>query len=370
MRIFSRLDRYVAGYFITSYVVCFFFFLGIFIVLNLVPNVDDILDSAKPVHDRGQSLFWLTVQYYAYKVPEIFLQVAPYLTLMAAMFTITRLRKTNELIPMIMAGLSLFRILLPIFILAFGLLSGMIVIQEFAASSLAIKRLLVESFLIDHEERLIKENAILTDTEGRSIVVNHFDVNAGVIGSIDISYIEIRDGRQVNCRITGRNLRWLGPDIGWSVEDGLLEEENLDSGADSERRRVPLANLENLDLTPEDIRLFLMSPCDMSLRQIKRLYAMNPTDLGKKILLHHHITFPLTNVLLLLLGLPFVLRKEQHSNFLGITIALAICLGYFALDVIMRDLGTQGYMPPVLAAWFAVVFCGSLGICIFDSIRT
>ncbi len=370
MRVFCKLDRYVAGYFLTSYVVCFFFFLGIFIVLDLVPRVEDILDSAKAVHERGQSLLWLTIQYYAYKVPEIFLQVAPYLTLMAAMFTITRLRKTNELIPMIMAGLSLFRILLPIFIVAFGLMASMIAIQEFAASDLALKRLLLESSLIDHDERLIKENTIMTDTEGRSIVVNQFDVNAGVIGSIDISYIEIRDGRQVNCRITGRNLRWLGAEIGWSMEDGLLEEENLDSGVGTDSRRVPLANLENLDLTPEDIKLSLMSPYDMSLGQIKRLYAMNPTDLSKKILLHHHITFPLTNILLLLLGLPFVLRKEQHSNFLGITIALAICLGYFALDVIMRDMGTQGYLPPVIASWFSVVFCGSLGICIFDSIRT
>jgi len=70
------MDRYVAGYFASSYAVCFMFFLGVFIVLDLVPRLDDILESAPLVQERGQSLFLLTVRLYLYKVPEIFLQVA------------------------------------------------------------------------------------------------------------------------------------------------------------------------------------------------------------------------------------------------------------------------------------------------------
>lgn len=369
MILFRRLDRYVAGYFISSYAVCFLFFLGIFIVIDLVPRIDDIMEAAPLLAERGESLFFTTVKYYAFKTPEIFLQVAPYLTLMAAMFTITRLRKANELIPMIMAGISLFRILLVVFVLASVLMASMIVIQEFAASSFADKRLLIESYLIKHDERLVLDKQVLTDVNGRNIVVNEYDVNAAVIGSIDISYIEERDNRLINFYISGRNLRWLGEGAGWSVEDGFLEEEDLSRPAGERKTRTPLKTIK-IDLTPDDIILFEKSPYDMSLRQVKRLYAMTPTDLRLKILLHHHITFPLTNILLLFLGLPFVLRKEQHSNFLGLSLAVAICLGYFALDVIMRDLGTQNYIPPVLAAWFAVVFCGSLGICIFDSIRT
>jgi len=365
-----RMDRYVAAYFLSSYALCFLFFLGIFIVLDLVPRIEDFLEAAPLVRERGQSLFPLVVRYYVYKVPEIFLQVAPYLTLMAAMFTITRLRKANELIPMIMAGVSLFRVLLPIFGMAAVTMFSMIAIQEWAAPVCATKRLLMESFLVDHDERLVVPQQVLRGVDGRNIVVNDFDVNSGVIGSIDISYIEDRDGRQVNCYLRGNNLRWLGAGRGWSVEQGYLEEEDLSGKEGAQKVRTPVGPSILLDLTPDDMILSLKLPHDMSLRQVQGLYSRNPTDLRLKILLHHHITFPLTNILLLLLGLPFVLRQEQHSNFLGIAVALAICLGYFALDVIMRDLGTQNFMPPVLAAWIAVVFCGSLGICIFDSIRT
>jgi lipopolysaccharide export system permease protein len=367
MSVFRKMDRYVGAYFLSSYLVCFMFFLGIFIVLDLVPRLDDILEASPAAQEKGQSLFVLVVRYYAFKIPEIFLQVAPYLTLMAAMFTITRLRKANELIPMVMAGVSIFRIVLPIFLLAALLTVTMITVQEYVASPFATSRLLAETFLLDHEERLVMPQQVMTGVDGRKITVNNFDVNAGVIGSIDISYIEERDNRQVYCVISGKNLRWLGKGKGWSMEEGYSEEER--PAGDGGGGRVPLTHLD-IDLTPEDIILFLKSPYDMSLKQIERLFTMNPSDLRLKILLHHHITFPLTNIILLLLGLPFVFRQEQHSNFLGITIALAICMGYFALDVIMRDLGTQGFLPAALAAWFSVVFCGSLGICIFDSIRT
>ncbi len=370
MKFFRRMDRYVAGYFISSYLVCFIFFLGIFIVIDVVSKMDEILQSGDLVEEMGQSLFFLAVQLYALKVPEVFLQVAPYLTLMASMFTVTRLNKANELIPMIMSGVSVFRALLPIFCLAFLLMMSMTLIQEFFAPSFSTTRLLMESLLMEQDKHLVLERQLLTSVDGKEIVVNDFNVNTRVIGSLDASYIEERDGMQFNCRMMGENLRWLGPGRGWSAEKGEILKEPLNLGADfdaGERRSV--TTLE-LDLEPDDIILYIKSPADLSLGQIGRLYSMSPTDLRLKILLHHHITFPLTNILLLLLGLPFVLRHESRSNFLGIAVALAICLGYFALDMIMRDLGTQNYVPPILAAWFSVIFCGSLGICVFDSIRT
>ncbi len=369
MSIFRKMDRYVAWYFISSYLVCFLFFLGIFVVIDLFPKMDDILGAAPFAEDRGESLFFMTVRLYSLKIPEIFLQVAPYLTLIAAMFTVTRLRKANEMIPMVMAGVSVFRILLPLFVLAFCLMGAMVVVQEVLASPCATARLLMETFLLDHDERLIVEKEVMTGVDGRSIVVNNYDVNARLIGRVDISYFEEEEGERFNCHITGRNLRWLGEERGWSFEEGAIERERLGAGVGEEKMKAPLRVL-HIGITPDDILLFLKTPYDMSLGQIKRLYAMSPTDLGLKVLLHHHITFPLTNIILLLLGLPFVLRQEQHSNFLGIAVALAICLGFFALDVIMRDMGAQDYIPPVIAAWFSVVFCGSLGICIFDSVRT
>ena len=370
MKYCLKIDRYVAVYFITSYGICFLFFLGLFVVVDLLPKVGDILEYAPRAAERGESLLWLTLRLYLLKIPAIFLMVAPYLTVMAAMFCISRLRKSNELIPMIMSGLSLFRILLPIFIIGVILIMGMVFMQEYVAPACAEQRLIGETILIDHEDQLLIEQEVFWDRAGRLIVANNYNVATRVIGRAEITYLQDEmGGRKIEYRLKGANLRWLGPEeSAWSMEEGVQAREDFsDPGAETE---VASIKKFTTDLKPSDIVMRIKDPGDLTFEDIRRAYAMNPQNLSMKILLHYHITFPLSNLLLLLLGVPFVLRQETRSNFLGLTMALLICGGYFVLDVIMRDLGTKGQIHPIMAAWFASIFCGAIGIYLFDSIKT
>ena len=370
MRYPTKIDRYVAGYFITSYGICFLFFLGLFVVIDLVPKVDDILDTAPLAAERGRSLLWLTVRFYLLKVPQIFLTVAPYLTVMAAMFCLSRLRKNNELLPMIMSGMSLFRVLAPVFFLAGVLVAGMILVQEYLAPACAENRMIEEAFLLDQEDRLLIEQEVFWDRSGREITVNNYNVATRVIGSAQIRFLKDEaGGRKIEYRLRGVNLRWLGPgEQAWSMEEGIQHADDFtDPGAEPVETAVEKFAT---DLMPSDIVMRIKDPGDLTFEDIRRAYAMNPRNLSMKILLHFHITFPLSNFLLLLLGVPFVLRHDARGNFLGLSLALLICGGYFVLDMIMRDLGTKGQIHPLLAAWFASIFCGAIGIYLFDSIKT
>lgn len=368
MRVASKLDRYVSSYFISSYVICFIFFLGLFVVIDLVSRVDEFIETAPLAAEKGKSIFWMVTVYYLMKGPEIFLMVAPYLTVMSAMFCISRLKKYNEVVPMIMSGVSAFRILQPIFIMAGMLLVGMILIQEYVAPFTAKHRMLTESFIIRQRDQLIIDRQAFRDRDGRQIVVSHYNVATQVIGNIDVSYLEQESAQEFNYSIKGKNLRWLPEEHGWSIEEGLVEKVNF-SDPDANPERTPIKIFKS-DLTPADIFMSIKQPSEMSFKEIQRQYALNPLDRRWKILLHYHITFPFSNILLLLLGIPFVLRPDTRSNFLGLTIALFICGGYFVLDVVMRDLGTKNHIHPIVAAWTASIFCGALGIYLFDNIKT
>ncbi len=369
MKFFRKLDRYVTMQFIISYAICFLFFLGIFVVVDLVAHVDDIMEAAPLVKARGESLLLLTLWVYLLKITPIFLMVGPYLTVMAAMFCVARFRRSNELIPMVMAGISVFRILLPIFVMSGLLLLGMAILQEYVAPVSAEKRMLNEELLLHQRDQLIIEQEVFRDREGREIVVNRYNVGTGVIDNVEVH--SIRDaigGHKKEIRIHGSTLYWLGRGEGWSMEEGVETLEDLsDPGSEREVKQIRILRT---DLEPSDILMRIKEPGDLTYRDIQRAYAMNPQDLGMKILLHYHITFPLSNILLLLLGLPFVLRHESRSTYLGPAMAILICGGYFALDIIMRDLGTKGQIHPLLAAWFASIFCGAVGIYLFDSIKT
>ena len=87
-------------------------------------------------------------------------------------------------------------------------------------------------------------------------------------------------------------------------------------------------------------------------------------------LFQYSLTFPLANLVLLLVGLPILMRYERGKNAEGLVGGCLLCVFYFAIDFVFRNLGLQGALEPRLAAWLPILFFGSLGIVLYDSMRT
>ena len=94
----------------------------------------------------------------------------------------------------------------------------------------------------------------------------------------------------------------------------------------------------------------------------------NGSKAGDRLLRHYHVTYPLSILFLVYLTLPFVLRHDPASRLRGLGIAIMICLGLKILDATVWDLGSRGFLQPVLAAWIPVIVSGSLVTVLFDSL--
>ena len=124
------------------------------------------------------------------------------------------------------------------------------------------------------------------------------------------------------------------------------------------------------DITPNDIRLATEDKTNMSFSQLLEIYRRNPERIQLLTLMHHKITFPLSNVVLLLLGFWTILRRRNQSVFLGIAMCMIICAAYFATDFVAQAFGNRGSIHPVLATWLPLTLFGSLGISLYPGIRT
>src|SRR3989344_4445769 len=102
----NRIDRYVSGLFLVSFVGGCLVFVTIFLAVDAMSN----MASYKGV-DLG---VWL--KYYTYFVPEIFNKLLPVACLLASILAISTMNKANELVALFAAGMSLFRITLPLLI--------------------------------------------------------------------------------------------------------------------------------------------------------------------------------------------------------------------------------------------------------------
>lgn len=350
----DRLDRYVSGYFLSSYGMCLLFFVGMFVLVDLFGNIEDILEHAPRLRALGYSISDLAIGYYALLLPFIFLQLAPFVTAMGAMFALTRLRRNNEIVPMISAGRSVYRIVAPIFVFAVLAAVVMVVTQEYLAPRLAGDRERLEKLLFRaKEERLL--DARVRCGPDTFVFVRDYDPVRRTIASFDVSVLT-----SDKPPIVGSGARWDERRRRFVWEEKRPDGEG---GFFAVVRELPET------LTPELIEAQSMGPYDLSYSQAEFLWKRTGEPRWK-VLLHYHLTFPLANVLLLLLCLPFVLQQHTRSVLLGMVIALLICAAYFTFDAVMRNLGEKEVIHPVLASWFGVVFFGSLGIVLIDGVRT
>ena len=103
MRIF---DRYVLQKFVLPFVYCFLGFIAIWFIFDLSDNLPDFL--------QGKAGFDFLLEYYKSQIPEIIVISLPIGALLALLYSLTSMSRSNEIISMLGAGVSVARLLVPL----------------------------------------------------------------------------------------------------------------------------------------------------------------------------------------------------------------------------------------------------------------
>src|ERR1700730_6405915 len=134
------LDRQLILSYLKSYLVCLTSLLGLYIVVDLFTNLDDFAH-----HHHGLTAVLKAVgNYYGYKIPQIFDQLCEPIVLLAAMFTVALMQRSNELLPLLSAGVSTRRVVLPVLVRAWLILSPVVANRDLViprvAGNLSLER--------------------------------------------------------------------------------------------------------------------------------------------------------------------------------------------------------------------------------------
>jgi len=103
----------VTQYFLQAYLYCIAGFISIWFIFDVSDNISNFLDKRI---SRTTIL-----KYYLTQVPQVLVVLLPVALLLALLFTLGRMSRSNEIVSMLTAGVSLPRILAPL--LAIGLLT-------------------------------------------------------------------------------------------------------------------------------------------------------------------------------------------------------------------------------------------------------
>src|SRR3989440_11835286 len=104
------LDRYVIQNFLQVYCYCIAGFISIWLIFDVSDNISMFIDQHVPLSLVGR--------YYATQIPQVLIILLPVSLLLSLLFALARMSRSNEIVSMLTAGISISRVFLPLH--AFG----------------------------------------------------------------------------------------------------------------------------------------------------------------------------------------------------------------------------------------------------------
>jgi len=369
------LDRYVIRIFVRTLLVAFASFSGLYIVIDLFGNLEEFL---RHIDRFGVGVL---VEYYGPRILTFFDQISHLLALVAALFVITWMQRTNELTAVMAAGVPKRRVVRPL------LLAGCLV-----ALLAAVNR---ELWIPGFRDKLTRNAQTWAGDQSRSFTpVFDFQTRIlftgkGVIASrrtIVRPVFQLPDAlAHWGPAITGAEARYEPPS---DEHPGGYRIVGVTQPVDATERQTARVGSRRVILTPPDTdwlkpdELFLVSDVTFEELAFGRRYRRylstrelvgalrNPSlDYGAdaRVLLHARLVQPLLDMSLLILGLPLVTRRHGHSIFFAGGMAILLVIGFLCVVLAAHAMGSYLIVRPAsLAAWLPLFVFGP---CAFAVLR-
>ncbi len=350
-----KIDKYIIRAFVPSFLLCMLAICGIYIVVDTLLRLDDFIEL-------GPKAFLFVSYYYAFMVPVILAQLFPAITLISVSMVLIRFAKNNEILAMQVAGINLYRVLLPIFVLSVIMSFSAVANQELIIPRYAKKLKEVELSTFKDEER---ENVLVEDKE------NHMLLRAW---SYNIAENKLKSVFVVGRNEKGRKKFTINADEGkWEDDNKLLLINVVKHNYDERGKWIAPAKKLNVyfletTLTPEQLSKVEINPTLKSFKELNDLCNKEPENPRYSVMFHTRVAYPLTNFVLLFLGVPFVIGFERMSRnvFIRVGIIVLICGSFYVLSYVCASLGNMDILHPILAAWLPTALFGFSGLFLFD----
>lgn len=350
------LDKYV----IKQFSVAFFFALSCFTIIVIVSQFFDKIDTFLNYKTPAPRI----IIYLLYRLPFWLVQVMPVAMLLATLFSLSNFLRSNELTAMKASGMSLYRILLPLFIFSLTASAATFFFQENLASPLAYKAKLYEKQKIRHEagiDYLKRQNFVYYVDNKRLYYIRFFD---GENSSLhDVQLDEFDEQKNFKRKILARSAQWI--DNEWTFNEGVIREFSSDGktilGEEKFGQKV-IAIPE----TPADFQREDKKTDEMNYRElryyIERLRRSGIPFKKEQVEYYLRFSYPFANFIILLLGVPFALWSRQANKIVNFGTGMVIAFIFWGMIEVGHALGESKILIPSLAAWVSNILFGSLGV--------
>jgi LPS export ABC transporter permease LptG len=349
------LDRYVIRNFSQAYFYCIAGFLSVWLIFDISDNISTFIDE--------KFGFALTVKYYATQVPEVFIILLPVALLLALLFALGRMSRSNEIVSMLTAGVSIPRVLTPL--IAIGILT---VAASFALNySLAPHAEMAKKNFVAAaraHQYSIQGQIFRNRTDLRTWFIQSFRPGHNLFNNVQVLQQDAHDNIVEN---------YLAPHATYHPEDKTWELDQVKvvkydaAGNITDEKFYDSLKIEHWSETPFRLGSANVRAEYLSLPELREYLHFN-SDFPATLLapfrthLQYRIALPWTCLVVVCIAAPLGIGYSRRGVLASVASAVVLVFSMNFLTHLFLALGEGYRISPIVAAWTPNLIFAFIGL--------
>jgi LPS export ABC transporter permease LptG len=346
----SRFPQILDDYVLRQFLEYLGLVLATFVVLTLVFTFFELLGDI--VRNR---IALITVgEYLVNVIPSMVYLMTPLSVLIAVLVTFGLLQKSNGLTAMKATGISLYRLIVPILILA---------------TMLSFTLFIFDQLYLPHANK--RQDALRNEIKGKPAQTYLNPQHKWIFGAHqEIYYYEFFDSERnqfanlsvfdINPKAFALTERTFASRVFWndSLHKWVFERgwtRTLAATQVKDYRTFDVATFANVDEPPNYFKKEVKQYSEMNFDELKsyiRELEQGGFDVVRlKVQLYKKLSFPLITLVMSILAIPFALSAGRQGALRGVATAIGIAVVYWITSGLFEAMGNVNQLPAALAAW-------------------
>jgi LPS export ABC transporter permease LptG len=336
------------------------------IALSVLIDYTQISGEVREHHIAFHTVF----AYYRMQIFQIINWTLPISVLVATLVTLGVMSKNNEITGIKSTGVSLFRVALPIVVVA-------AVVSVFSYLNLDFV-LPYSNQRVSYLKKKIEGKVVYSGNQQKlwfrgqgRYLINFLSYNRA---TKELSQVQVFEFHPTDFRLTRRvyaqKATWDGQ--GWVFQNGWIKSFT----SPNRSTFTPIVNPIRLFYTekPEDFATEAKQPEEMTFSQLRQYIATikssgySAEELSVK--LYEKTSWPAISIVMALIALPFAFKSGKKGALYGVGIALVLGLVYWMIFAVFTKFGEVGNLPAVLSAWSANILFAIAAAYMFLHVET
>lgn len=345
-----------------------FFFISLFFISFILNLVDLFINISNYLEKGASAKGILTVM--LYYSPKTLWYGCPIAFLFSVSYILSDLYANNEMQAIFASGVSLYKFVMPVFILAVLLSFGMFFLEDKLVVPFLDKKIELQDSLLKKEKTLNSHNIVVQSNNSK--IIYKADIYNDKEKKLESLYIIFRDDdKNLLCILYSNCAFWNSVEKKWNLQNVIqyvpveqtvdivpVESKYLEQLTESfETFRTSDLNIESVNLKEAKYYIEHLQKAGLPFSEALSIY-------------YKKFAFPFIMLISAFLAVALTGRTRKNVLLISLVFSIAAVVLYYVLQMVTMVMAKTEVLTPFMGAWFPNILFGFLSVFLLKFCRT